>query len=134
MQEELAALVQLLTKEREKYKHDEELHQLERDTLIRECTDLKDAMKTSTSTINQMKLEFQGKIGDQPRRIEFLSSFTKQPRELGKENTTSLTSISSPIRKLLDNYDLLDEDSKKGLFQMAMTTQNEHLQQAIIQL
>jgi len=81
-----------------------------------------------------MKLEFQGKIGDQPRRIEFLSSFTKQPRELGKENTTSLTSISSPIRKLLDNYDLLDEDSKKGLFQMAMTTQNEHLQQAIIQL
>jgi len=93
MQEEFTAFLQLLTIEREIYKHNEELYRLERDTLIRECSDLKDAMETSTSTINQMKLEFQGKIGDQARRIESLSSLTKQPQELDKAITTSLMSI-----------------------------------------
>jgi hypothetical protein len=131
MQEEFTTLVQLLTKEREQYKQNEELHKLERDNLIQECTNLKDAMRTSASTINQMKLEFQGKIGDQAKRIEILSSHTKHPLEPDKDNTKS---ISSPIQKLLDNYYLLDEDSKKGLFYMTMTTNNEHYQRAIIQL
>jgi hypothetical protein len=68
-----------------------------------------------------MRSEFQTQLGIQAAAIK------------NKPDDTSHR-ISSPIQKLLDNYDTLDDDNKKSLFQLAMTTENPELQRTILHL
>jgi len=47
---------------------------------------------------------------------------------------SSSKQISSPIQKMLNNYENLDDDTKKHLFQNALLTNNDALQRELMNL
>jgi hypothetical protein len=115
MQDETGQLLASLSAERELLKKDKESHEIE----------LRCAIMTSKANQDKLRLELQQQLRDQTSLIEKLNSMPANAKQ---------TSISSPVKQLLTNYDTLDDDSKKNLFQMAMLTNNEPLQRAIIDL
>ena len=115
MQEEFGQLLASLSEERELRKKDKEFHEVE----------LRRAILTSKANQDKLHLELQQQLRDQTSLIEQLNPTPANAKQ---------NSISSPVQQLLTHYDTLDDDSKKNLFQMAMFTNNEPLQRAIIDL
>jgi hypothetical protein len=115
MQEEFGQGMASLSSERKLQKKDKESHEIE----------LRYAILTSKANQDKLRLELQQLLRDQTSLIEKLNLTPANAKQ---------TSISSPVQQLLANYDTLDVVSKKNLFQMAMLTNNEPLQRAIIDL
>jgi hypothetical protein len=69
-------------------------------------------------------------LQEQSQRIEELN----EKDEKVNVDSNHCPRISSPIQKLLINYTNLDEDSRKNLFQLALLSNNEPLQRALIDL
>jgi hypothetical protein len=105
MQEEFGQLMASLSAERELQKKDKESHEIGF-----RCTIL-----TSKANQDKLCLELQQQLRDQTSLIEKLNLTPANAKQ---------TSISSPVQQLLTNYDTLNDDSKKNLFQMAMLTNN----------
>ncbi len=112
-------LIETLINEREDYKKEQRENKQERDIFLQEHADMKEYLTMSRKLMESMRSDFQQQLRTQ--------STTDKPID-----TTS--KISSPIQKLLHNYDNLDNDTKKSLFQVAMTTDNLVLQRTILQL
>ncbi len=81
-----------------------------------------------TSRANQERL--QRSLQEQSQQIEELN----EKGEKVNVDSNHRQGISSPIQKLLTNYTNLDEDSRKNLFQLALMSNNEPLQRALIEL
>jgi hypothetical protein len=90
----------------------------------------------SKKVIDTMHSEFQEQLGDQAATIKTLTSNSNTPNDakVAFKSDDNIQQIPSPIQTLLDNYDTLDDNNEKSLFQLAMTTTNPVLQRAIIQL
>ncbi len=67
-------------------------------------------------------------------RQENLEEALDSLQENQLESSLSAPSITSPMKKLLETYHELDEDSKKALLTSAITSNNTDLQWAILQL
>jgi hypothetical protein len=99
MQKEFGQLMASLSAERELQKKDKESHEAE----------LRRAILTSKANQDKVHLELQQQLWDQTSLIKKLNSIPANAKQ---------TSISSPVQQLLINYDNLDDDSRKNLFQM----------------
>jgi 16S rRNA G1207 methylase RsmC len=54
--------------------------------------------------------------------------------QITNNSNAASNEISSPVQKLLDNFEILGNDSKKAIFQLVMNTNNEVLQCETIHL
>jgi hypothetical protein len=133
MTNDFQELLEALEKEKEKHRKEQLQNKQEKNIFICEQAEMKDYITMSKRLIDTIRSEFQEQLGVQAATIKSLTS------NVNIHNAAKITDdnnqhIPPPIQKLLDNYDILDDDNKKSLFQLAMTTTNPVLQKAIIQL
>ncbi len=132
IEKEFQDLMQVLTLER---KH----HDQERTSILNESMELKSAVINSKRENDKLRDELSSKLKEQSDLIQELMEETlrltqKQllspPVETVSEAPipSSSKQISSPIQKMLNNYENLDDDTKKHLFQNALLTNNDALQ------
>jgi len=95
-------------------------------TLLNASAEMRQAVQASR--VNQERLQWS--LQEQSQRIEELN----EKDEKANVDSNHRHRISSPIQKLLTNYTNLDEDSRKNLFQLALMSNNEPLQRALIEL
>jgi hypothetical protein len=95
-------------------------------TLLNASAEMRQAVQASR--VNQERL--QRSLQEQSQQIEELN----EKGEKVNVDSNHRQGISSPIQKLLTNYTNLDEDSRKNLFQLALMSNNEPLQRALIEL
>lgn len=117
-------LLQTLSEEREIRQKEQQFYDQERQNFMAESRELRTAVLTSNTNQDKFRNELQ----------EFLQDQTQRINNLNESNNEKNMQISPPIQKLLTNYDTLDDDSKKNLFQMAMFSNNEVLQRELIEL
>ena len=108
---------------KEKAQHDQE-----RQKLLTQSIELCRDITTLKSHHEELNQQLQTQLQDQAQCIEELSGSNQ------RDVMNSKNHISSPIQKLLTNYDTLDEDSKTNLFHMAILNNNKTLQSELFKL
>jgi hypothetical protein len=107
--------------------------------MLNQSMELKSAVINLKRENDKLRDEFSSKLKEQSDLIQELIEETlrltrKQllspPVETVSEAPipSSSKQISSPIQKMLNNYENLDDDTKKHLFQNALLTNNDALQ------
>jgi hypothetical protein len=130
MKHDFQELLEVFEKEKEEHRKEQLQNKQERNIFIREQAEMKDYIRISKQLIDTMRSEFQEQLGVQAATIKSFTSNGNSSNDT-KPTDENIQHISSPIQKLLNNYDNLDDDSKKSLFQLAMTTTNPVLQKTI---
>jgi hypothetical protein len=113
--------------------------------MLNQSMELKSAVINLKRENDELRDEFSSKLKEQSDLIQELIEETlrltrKQllspPVETVSEAPipSSSKQISSPIQKMLNNYENLDDDTKKHLFQNALLTNNDALQRELMNL
>jgi hypothetical protein len=138
IEKEFQAVMQTLSSERT-------AHNQERTSLLNESMEIKKAMIDSKCENDRLRDELNSKLQHQQELIRELTEeslrLTRQqllsPVQTNSQNsvpTVPVNRISSPIQKMLNNCENLDEDTKKHLFQNALLTNNDALQRELMNL
>ena len=117
----------------------------ERTSLLNESMEIKKAMIDSKRENDKSRDELNSKLQQQQELFRELTEeslqLTRQqllsPVQTASQNsvpTAPVNRISSPIQKMLNNYENLDEETKKHLFQNALLTNNDTLQRELMNL
>jgi hypothetical protein len=145
IEKEFQALLQTLSKERTA--HDQERTSLLNESmeLKKESIAIKKIMIDAKYENDKLHDELNSKLQQQQELIRELTEeslrLTRQqllsPVQFTSQNsapTVSTNRVSSPIQKMLSNYENLDEETKKHLFQNALLTNNDALQRELMNL
>lgn len=120
---------QLMTElelERAKYKQERDQRKIQTAALIEESNRLRST--ADEARFNQEK--FRQEIEDRIIRQEKIMLALQQSSSV----KSNVTGISSPVKKLLDAYDKLDDTSRQALWNSALATNNTDLQRALFSL
>jgi hypothetical protein len=145
IEKEFQALLQTLLKERTA--HDQQRTSLLNESmeLKKESIEIKKLMIDVKCENDKLRDELNSKLQQQQELIRELTEeslrLTRQqlfsPVQITSQNsapTVPTNRISSPIQKMLSNYENLDEETQKHLFQNALLTNNDALQRELMNL
>jgi len=145
IEKEFQALLQTLLKERTA--HDQQRTSLLNESmeLKKESIEIKKLMIDVKCENDKLCDELNSKLQQQQELIRELTEeslrLTRQqlfsPVQITSQNsapTVPTNRISSPIQKMLSNYENLDEETQKHLFQNALLTNNDALQRELMNL